>query len=286
MIIGHSGLPLIIHDFIYSFHMPFFFIISGALYKGQHGLRDYFNNKIKKLLIPFFLYGIVNVVLRSVYYDESIWTYIIRHSFSGCESALWFLPILFLGSIINHLVYNNRFLPLLFLLTMALSSLMSLNNICLPWSLSTLPLSITFVFIGRYYGDFINRLINDNNLKLVPATAVTIIIIFVISHFYTLECKDNTLTEPIAILVVTAIIGTFLLICISKLINKFQNVSRILSYIGKNTMLIVGLSQIILKYENLVISQFALIKYIILFIALIALIYLKNKVFLFKQLNL
>lgn len=286
MVIGHSGLPLVFHDFIYSFHMPFFFIISGVLYKGQYNLRDYFYNKVKKLLIPFLLYATINIILRSMYYNESIITYIFRHSYSGCESALWFLPILFLASMTNHVVRNKYYLPFLILLAMALSSFLSLNNISLPWSLSILPLSIAFVFIGRLYNIIVYYVDNNNGKKLLLASIVSVIVIFMVSHYYTLECKDNTLSEPIVILVVTAVIGSIMLLCISKFLKKLNKVNRLLSYIGKNTMLIVGLSQITLKYENLVISQFAIIKYLILFATLLFLIYLKNKVLLLRQLNM
>lgn len=31
MILGHSSLPNMIQNWIYSFHMPFFFFISGVL---------------------------------------------------------------------------------------------------------------------------------------------------------------------------------------------------------------------------------------------------------------
>lgn len=35
MILGHSSLPNTIQNWIYSFHMPFFFFISGVLTKGS-----------------------------------------------------------------------------------------------------------------------------------------------------------------------------------------------------------------------------------------------------------
>lgn len=32
VVVGHSGCPQIIHNFIYCFHMPLFFMITGYFY--------------------------------------------------------------------------------------------------------------------------------------------------------------------------------------------------------------------------------------------------------------
>jgi fucose 4-O-acetylase-like acetyltransferase len=40
MVIGHSGSPTYLHDFLYKFHMPCFFFISGWLFSDKY-LEDY-----------------------------------------------------------------------------------------------------------------------------------------------------------------------------------------------------------------------------------------------------
>lgn len=37
MVIGHSGCPVYIHDFIYMFHMGLFFFVSGKFLKVKRG---------------------------------------------------------------------------------------------------------------------------------------------------------------------------------------------------------------------------------------------------------
>ncbi|SFC26474.1 acyltransferase family protein [Butyrivibrio sp. YAB3001] len=48
-----------ITSFIGSFHMPFFFFISGMLYKGYKPVNTYIKGKLKSLLIPFWLYNLM-----------------------------------------------------------------------------------------------------------------------------------------------------------------------------------------------------------------------------------
>jgi fucose 4-O-acetylase-like acetyltransferase len=57
VMIGHSGMFLIIKEnaflstFIYSFHMPLFFIIAGFFMKDNVNLKK----SVKRLLIPFLI---------------------------------------------------------------------------------------------------------------------------------------------------------------------------------------------------------------------------------------
>ena len=50
MIIGHVNTPL--RDFIFSFHMPLFFFISGYLYKDRC-INDILHRCIDRILIPY-----------------------------------------------------------------------------------------------------------------------------------------------------------------------------------------------------------------------------------------
>lgn len=40
MVLGHSSLPAVIQNWIYSFHMPFFFFISGVLTKSVNSVTE------------------------------------------------------------------------------------------------------------------------------------------------------------------------------------------------------------------------------------------------------
>ena len=59
VIIGHVSINANINDFIYSFHMPLFFIISGFLYKPK---KNFVKNKVRSILIPYFVFSIVSFI--------------------------------------------------------------------------------------------------------------------------------------------------------------------------------------------------------------------------------
>ncbi len=78
MVLGHSGIPCSIHDFIYLFHMGLFFFVSGYFLKLPKNYeeikwhQDYYlfvKKKLKALWLPFVEYGLFFLALHNVFYD-------------------------------------------------------------------------------------------------------------------------------------------------------------------------------------------------------------------------
>ena len=118
-----------IYQFIYFFHMPLFFAISGITfyisYKKYLGRKnEFYKKKFKTLFIPmltysliiYIIFGIVNLIpqlhsmLQSASYPEvNIVDYIIKNlaAENPYASHLWFIWVLFLISIFIFFVYSK-----------------------------------------------------------------------------------------------------------------------------------------------------------------------------------
>ena len=60
MVIGHTGIPLPLRIWIYSFHMPLFFFISGFFYKrDKYGIGSFVKARCKTLVIPYFIFLVI-----------------------------------------------------------------------------------------------------------------------------------------------------------------------------------------------------------------------------------
>lgn len=114
VILGHAwALPAWGKVLIYSFHMPLFFAISGALFRaGKYDrLRDCALDKARALLLPYLLLYIVNIPLQLIsfglfaqtfYSPEDLLLGFLTGSVLGESSCwpLWFLPCLYLVSVV------------------------------------------------------------------------------------------------------------------------------------------------------------------------------------------
>ncbi len=79
VVVGHYDSD-IVHDVIFLFHMPLFFIISGLLLKKERLMEgtQYMKAKIQNLMFPYFIYLIIDLFL-------------IRHDYAvgSIVRALW-----------------------------------------------------------------------------------------------------------------------------------------------------------------------------------------------------
>ena len=74
VVVGHYDSD-IVHDIIFLFHMPLFFIISGLLLKKDHLMEGtkYIKTKIQNLMIPYVVYLVIDLFfIRQDYAAGSI----------------------------------------------------------------------------------------------------------------------------------------------------------------------------------------------------------------------
>lgn len=93
-------------DFIYSFHMPIFFIISGIFENPNNTIRNFIIKRIKNIIYPYFVFSIISIVISFIKFKigiEGIESVIEKTmsfiSFNGF-GVLWFLPTLFFGELL------------------------------------------------------------------------------------------------------------------------------------------------------------------------------------------
>ena len=104
---GHLTFPAGAIHWIYSFHMPLFFIISGAFAKGLDGrFSDFAKRQFKRLILPYFIFGALLLAHYCVYAQfakygrmEIDFAEILKRFALGNLSVLWFLSALFFASI-------------------------------------------------------------------------------------------------------------------------------------------------------------------------------------------
>lgn len=183
VVLGHTSRSAGLVSWIFSFHMPLFFIISGMLFHERQFL-DSFKKKVARLLIPYLFFGIVTfaywaLIERRLRGGSGSVTNALTNIFlarAGTSNypqnaVLWFLPCLFVTEMlflgIFTLVKSKREIrydwpvaatlaTVSFLSIIAMHSFdLPIEQFRLPWALDILPFSMLFYCIGYLLSRFL-----------------------------------------------------------------------------------------------------------------------------------
>lgn len=119
VVLGHlvqrTGIELYIFYFIYLFHMPFFFFISGYLFKvREETFKQFFANSFKLLVIPYLLLNLIgNIFLIPTWILSKQWPieqiiYFFTADGRGDIGPTWFLICLFWVRLLAYFIIQVK----------------------------------------------------------------------------------------------------------------------------------------------------------------------------------
>ena len=283
MVLGHSSLPIPVQNLIYSFHMPFFFFISGFLSRplstlDKKTIYQFIKKKAISLLLPFAIYSIINILLYPLYGELTLIEYIaqiIKHGWGSM--ALWFIPVFFMSVIISKLCITTRITAVISsLLLIIISFVLAKYKIQLPWNISTIPFASVFMIFGYIMKDLIIYIVNT---KSFTKRAIIIFFTTSLTSFIALRFRLDMATNciiPIIPIIIAALAGIISLLTVSSIFSNFNIISKITQYIGRHTYEVLGFSQVIIMIINSNTNWGSITKYIILIILLYCIFRLKD----------
>ncbi len=91
MVMAHAGCPKVIHDLIYMFHMPLFFIMSGYCFKPVYinAPKQFAMRRVKGLYLPYIKYSLLFLVFHNVFFGLNIYNG--EYGFNGHVSSIYSL---------------------------------------------------------------------------------------------------------------------------------------------------------------------------------------------------
>lgn len=271
MVVGHTSIPSVLSNFIWAFHMPFFFIVSGwVTHWDKTSVKEFIIRRSKSLLIPFVVYSIIVLALYSQL-GINKWLDMALHGWGGY--ALWFIPVLYVASLIAKLVMSQKVISSVWAIVtlITIGATFRYLHVALPWTLSTVPYAIALILIGSYASTRV--VFKTTSIFFFAGFVITLII----SHFWRLDMAANQII-PVIPLSVGALSGTMMLLCLSKIIEKyFPLVKRVLSTIGRETYVVMAFSQIIILCLNHYTTWGSALRYLVLVVILFIITILKNR---------
>lgn len=259
MVIGHSGCPEYLHRFIYMFHMPCFFFISGWLLKDKYitDLKKGMFNKIKGSYYPFVKWSLVFLMfhnlLAGLHIYESSYTLheflikIVRiFTMTGSEQLLggyWFLISLCWASLFTLLYLNtlnriSKIAPVGIIIGIIGTLLIvffeqRITIINIPQQLKEQTFLATAFYLSGYLSRKIDKFQNISILVGIVLLCVPACVAFFVNWSMS-ECKGLMSISYYWV----ALAGTLGVFSISNWLSKWK-ISSLFSYIGNKTLYIL-----------------------------------------------
>lgn len=266
MVVGHAKMPYIV-DFIYMFHMPLFFVLSGYCFKEKYlnDFRQFTLRRINGLYFPFLKWGLFFLILHNVLFNLNIYNdqygyagnvshlyslnEFIRHGVIGCGLFLyseqilggyWFLVQLFWASLIGFGVIYLIRRPIIgaTILLVICFLIKYLINQTIPY---TGIGSITILSASFFtYGYALRKM----ELKInYPIIVGCFLIVVVGSFLWNTTMQDFTYKQTF-FYALTAILGAVMIVGISKVISEkfvgdLKHIKKFLIIAGDNSLIIL-----------------------------------------------
>ena len=269
MVIGHSGCPTYLHDFVYMFHMPCFFFISGWLLSNKYlsDLKKGLYQKTKASYFPFVKWTLIFLIFHNVFASMHIYENcyssqmfierIVRTlTMTGGESLLggfWFLISLFWASIISLLFFyilskkdilTEKNISGGVILTVIIAIFLHFIPIKLPQMFGEQTLLAIAFYMSGYLCrkkdiHFDHPLMTTLLLLLVPAIAACIIELNMVT-------VHGWLVLAFYVIAIAGVIGVVLL---SRELSKHR-FALILAYIGGKTLYVLVFHLLAFKFVS------------------------------------
>ena len=253
VVLGHLQIKYL-STWIYTFHIPLFFFLSGFVFSGEkYKFREFFVKKVKTLVVPYFCLGFgIFVVWCGIYAVQSqppkeyfimLWNFIKQEHFW----TVWFLACLFLVEILYYWVDKTavkyKWLSTIVSLILCVIAFVwyRLGGKGLPWNLDVALVAQLFFHLGYLFKKYPK--IKDFLLSNKPLRSILLIVCFgvinVVSGFACIRVSGQSLDMSIGmygnelLTIISAFSG---IICAVIFCNAVP--LKVFTYLGENTMLI------------------------------------------------
>lgn len=254
---------------IYSFHVPIFFIITGILIYKKNSKFD-IKKQFKNLIVPYFVLSTINVVALSIldfinnkdWFTNALVNFKNIFLFLGVK-ATWFLPCLFIGMVVFYYI-KERFKKkesLLFVLILILLIpylKIDMGNIATYRVICRSLIASVFIFSGYFIGQTIDK-IKINKRKILILFLASIVCTYILGYA---DLCYLELSDPF-IYFSSAIVGSMLIILLFKYLDEKNIKLRLLEFIGKDSLIFFGTHMVLGYFVKKFISDIAKIDYLI-----------------------
>lgn len=255
VIFGHITHISVLRTYIWGFHIPLFFFVSGYLFNSSKYASsiDFIKAKIKSLVIPYvffylftFAYWVIierhtrgaDLTIQSQLIGMFYGTYDLRYMYFN--GALWFLPTLFSMELLYWTIVKtikNNYLVFVIMLSLSVLGMLFREKIgWLPWGLCPAIIGGVFLCFGNLCNSV--KLCVQNSIKWIVVVLICVLMQLVLLPVTGAGLAALHFLHPIWYVPV-AIIGIVAYYAMAKIICH----NALLEWLGRNSLVLFALQE-------------------------------------------
>jgi len=254
VVLGHTTISEPLSIWIYSFHMPLFFMISGYLYDQRKNItiKRFVWMRMKSLLIPWLFFSFISIIFSYfsdiILYKKSNMLKLLVTFFCGKGVAvnlpLWFLKVLFMVEICFFFIAKLK--KKAYIVILLMSIMVSILLMDFSFDVERAIKGFIFYGIGWIVKECWEEIrLNQNNIKfssmigggiisfLLLIWLIIVRILYMIDRPLNIGYMGNIDT---ILLFIVSILGTIVFVILAVEVQQ----SAYLCFLGKNSIIILG----------------------------------------------
>ncbi len=267
IVAGHIFSDLKVTEYIYWFHMPLFFFISGYLYKEKYNYLAFFKKKFFHLIVPYISFLILFSLPTVAAYIQDFWRsqqsdsvyqialFIFKQLYggqilTGNFDVFWLITCLFFTQQLYNFIYtkfdSDRWLINIIMLNfycLAMIDYWFFSDINFPWNINVVLMALPFYWFGHMVS---KKPTVFNSKKLGFIVVILYLFQFLINRYFPFDIifdmKSRSYGIPIINLLI-AISGIIIIQYLAKIVNEIKFFDSLTRQIGTASMTILYLHQ-------------------------------------------
>lgn len=258
------------HDIIFWFHMPLFFALSGAVFRGGVDTKEYAIKKIKRFLPTYLAWFILITLIQGSIMHPKVW---LRFLWGGraCGGVYWYITVLLFTTILFALLENKvrskkLLVAILFICLFAAAAESSFipeetwaGDLLEPFSCVPWNIDVTLAAVFYYGMGFVCRDLHFED-RISPIIATTIFTVLAVlrlkgSFMYSIDMKYVKYYSLFLDLVLPGLAAVILLWAVRVLV-KTKVPARILGEAGEASLVIMYSHLLILGTAGEIVPDF------------------------------
>jgi len=263
---------LFLFKFIYSFHMPFFILISGYLAsmsvkKSQCSFEKCIKKKFYYLIIPFLSWYIIGIIIKEDLSFSSILASF-ESLINNVDNGLWYLYVLFVLYIFLYMSYKIKY-KYRYIVLLSLFIFLPMTNIL---GMKLIKWYLIYFILGMVLFDY-QLLLKNIFSKYIMRIKYLSVLLFILSLVYWerefgIHSIFFNTYYLYAYKFLTSLLGVVSIYILTIEFYKNEYLNKIFNLFGRNSMKIYILNILIINYiaEFLIITNQFLLVILVFFI--------------------